>query len=227
MDIKQTNISEIDTCLGSVDLDQFASRLCHQIPRYINWQPDPHAWIVDGFQINWTHLRAYTFPPFALIGSVLAKVMRDKCTLIIITLLWPSQPWYTHLLRMSIQDPIFIPHFQIFWQTQIRTNTHRVRQHCPAEGLSNQTINLPESSQRVGTLHHYKMGWQKWSRLCLLWKIDSVSAGVNFVLEFLSKLVSEGQVYRIFNGYRSALSAYHDKAERIPIMHHPKVCQLL
>ena len=100
--------------LGSVDLDQFASRLCHQIPRYINWQPDPHAWIVDGFQINWTHLRAYTFPPFALIGSVLAKVMRDKCTLIIITLLWPSQPWYTHLLRMSIQDPIFIPHFQIF-----------------------------------------------------------------------------------------------------------------
>ena len=55
--------------LGPVDMDMFASRLCHQILKYINWQPDPHVWMVDAFQINWTHLKAYAFPPFAR-GSV-------------------------------------------------------------------------------------------------------------------------------------------------------------
>ena len=42
---------------------------------------------------------------------VLAKAVRDNCTLIIITPAWPFQPWYTQLLRMSIQDPIFTPPF--------------------------------------------------------------------------------------------------------------------
>ena len=52
--------------LGLVDVDLLASKLCHQIPKYISWQPDPHAWMVDTFQINWTHLKAYTFPSFFL-----------------------------------------------------------------------------------------------------------------------------------------------------------------
>ena len=67
--------------------------------------------MVDTFYINWSHLKAYAFPPFALIGRVLAKAMRDKCMLVIITPVCLSQPWYTQLLRMSIQDPIFIPPF--------------------------------------------------------------------------------------------------------------------
>ena len=45
-----------------------------------NWQPDPHANMVDAFHINWTHQKAYAFTPFALIGRVLAKAMRGKRT---------------------------------------------------------------------------------------------------------------------------------------------------
>ena len=97
--------------LVPMDVDMSASKLCHQIPKYINWQPDLHAWMVNAFQINWTHLKAYPFPPFTLTGRVLAKAMRGKCTLIIITPAWPSQLWYTQLLRMSIQDSIFISPF--------------------------------------------------------------------------------------------------------------------
>ena len=41
--------------------------------------------MVDAFQINWTHPKVYTFLTFAFIKRVLAKAMRDKCTLIIIT----------------------------------------------------------------------------------------------------------------------------------------------
>ena len=48
-------------------------------------------------------------------GRVLAKTIRDRCMLIIITLVWPFQPsWYTQLLRMSIQDSIFFRPFPNF-----------------------------------------------------------------------------------------------------------------
>ena len=109
--------------LGPVDVDLFASRLCHQIATYISWQQDPHAWMVDAFEINWSHLKACAFPPFALIGRVPAKAMRDKCALVIITPVWPSQSWYTQLLRMPIQDPMFIHPFPNFL-TDPKQNQH-------------------------------------------------------------------------------------------------------
>ena len=102
------------------DVELFLFRLCHQIPKYKRWKPDSQAQMVDSFQINWTHLSVYPFPNFAFIKRVLVKAMRDKCILIIITLVWPSQLHYTQLFTMSIQAPIL-------WQTQTKSNTHCVR----------------------------------------------------------------------------------------------------
>ena len=85
MDIKKPIYQKLIQALGPVDVDLFASRSYLQIRKFISWQPDPHAWVVDAFQINWIHLKACTFTPFALIGRVLAKVIRNKRTLIIIT----------------------------------------------------------------------------------------------------------------------------------------------
>ena len=47
------------------------------------------------------------------------------------------------------------------------------------------------------------------------------------MLEFLSNLFSEGLEYKTINGYRSAISDYHEKTEGVSIGQHPKVCQLL
>ena len=115
--LKNPIYQKLIQALGPVDVDLFASRFYLQIPKLISWQPDPHAWVVDAFQINWIHLKACTFTPFAVIRRVLAKVMRDKRTLIIITSVWPPQPWYTQLLRMSIQDPIFVSLFPNLYKT--------------------------------------------------------------------------------------------------------------
>ena len=115
--LKKPIYQKLIQALGPVDVDLFASRFYLQIPKLISWQPDPHAWVVDAFQINWIHLKACTFTPFAVIRRVLAKVMRDKRTLIIITSVWPPQPWYTQLLRMSIQDPIFVSLFPNLYKT--------------------------------------------------------------------------------------------------------------
>ena len=47
------------------------------------------------------------------------------------------------------------------------------------------------------------------------------------MLEFLSSLFSEKLECRTINGDRSAISAYHEKVDGIPIGKHPKVYQLL
>ena len=47
------------------------------------------------------------------------------------------------------------------------------------------------------------------------------------MLEFLSNLFSEGLEHKNINGYRSAISAYHEKAEGVPVKQHPQVFQLL
>ena len=51
-----------------------------------------------------------TFPPFSLIGRVIHKVLRENVeTMILVTLTWHTQPWYTFLLRMTIQCSLLLP----------------------------------------------------------------------------------------------------------------------
>ena len=44
------------------DTDLFATRLTHQLPRYVSWHPDPKAIAADAFSLNWATLRGYAFP---------------------------------------------------------------------------------------------------------------------------------------------------------------------
>ena len=37
----------------------------------MSWKPDPEAEEEDAFTLNWSQLRGYAFPPFALIGRCL------------------------------------------------------------------------------------------------------------------------------------------------------------
>ena len=56
---------------GSPEVDLFASRLTHQVPRFFSWKPDPLAEAVDAFQQDWGPLKGFTNPPWCLIGRVL------------------------------------------------------------------------------------------------------------------------------------------------------------
>ena len=50
------------------------------------------------------------FPPFSLIGRVINKVLWEKVeAMILVTPTWQTQPWYTLLLKMSIQRPLLLP----------------------------------------------------------------------------------------------------------------------
>ena len=94
---------------GPLEVDLFASRINCQLRNYVSWFPDPFAMATDAFQLSWTNLKGYSFPPFVLICQCLAKIRSDQATLVIITPTWPTQVWYPVLLEMSCRDPILIP----------------------------------------------------------------------------------------------------------------------
>ena len=50
----------------------FASRLCHQLPQYVAWKPDPNSVATDAMQQCWNKMFVpYSFPTFRLISRIL------------------------------------------------------------------------------------------------------------------------------------------------------------
>ena len=107
--LKTAVFQKVCQARGTPSIDLFASRLSHQVPEYMSWKLDPYSKGRDAFQFSWSHLQAYAFPPFSLIGRVLKKVQADNANLIIITPAWQTQSWYPTLLQMSVQHPLLLP----------------------------------------------------------------------------------------------------------------------
>ena len=94
---------------GQPEVDLFASRLNHQLPKYISWKPDPSAEATDAFSVNWGNCFFYAFPPFCLITACLQKIEADRAEGILVIPRWPTQPWFAKLLHMLITEPILLP----------------------------------------------------------------------------------------------------------------------
>jgi ribonuclease HI len=93
-----------DTIVGRFwqpEIDLFASRLNHKVPIYASWKHDPYAAHVNAFNISWTNLQGYAFPPFNQIGKVLQKVVHEKANIILICPDWPNQVWYTEAIKLA------------------------------------------------------------------------------------------------------------------------------
>ena len=95
--------------LGKTDVDLFASRLSKQLKKHVSWKTDPFSMGRDAFQISWSQGFSQVFPPFSLINKVLAKVQREKATLILLTPVCQTQGWFPKLSKMSIQNVIVLP----------------------------------------------------------------------------------------------------------------------
>jgi hypothetical protein len=91
-----------------VDVDLFATRLNTQIEKFVSWEPDPEAWAIDAFTLDWSKLQFYAFPPFSLLTRCLQKVKLEQATGIIIAPDWPTQPWFPVLKAMCVRTPVVI-----------------------------------------------------------------------------------------------------------------------
>ena len=155
-------------------IDLFASRLNRQLPKYMSWHPDPGSCAVDYLQHSWRSLYGCVFPPFCLIGKVLAKVWKDQSLLLIITPAWQTQPWYEILLSMLAQHPIILLNLTTLLQgpqgqkhpLQEGNQLHLVamegfRKALGSEGVSKLAATLFSNSRRSGSISKLPVGLVK------------------------------------------------------------------
>ena len=91
-------------------IDLFATRFNHKLPQFVSPVPDSLAVAVDALTLSWDELDAYAFPPTAILGKVVEKLLDSPCKrLILIAPGWPNMPWFWDLVTMSSQVPLSLP----------------------------------------------------------------------------------------------------------------------
>ena len=101
--------AQIERKMGPLEVDMFASRLTHQLPRYFSWRPDPAAEAIDAFSQVWSQLQGYANPPWCLLLPTLAKIQRERARVVLVAPMWKTQPWYPLLLQLLRGTPLLIP----------------------------------------------------------------------------------------------------------------------
>jgi hypothetical protein len=91
-------------------IDLFALQWNAQLPEFVCWHPDPAAWMIDAFSLNWKYIKGYAFPPFNLIGHCIRKMRQDQAQLTLVCPYWPSQPWFPLLLETIVDVPRILPY---------------------------------------------------------------------------------------------------------------------
>ncbi|XP_061176076.1 uncharacterized protein LOC133185029 [Saccostrea echinata] len=107
-------------------MDLFASRLNHQLERYVSFLPDPEAICVDAFSFPWKNDSFYIFPPFSMLGKVLQKIQQDKTNAVVIAPLWPTQAWFPALLKMVYQQPYLLNNKNLLTMPTDPNRQHRI-----------------------------------------------------------------------------------------------------
>ena len=94
---------------GRPEVDMFASRLNYQVKNFCSWKADPCSSYVDAFTVNWSSFKLiYMFPPFSLLGSCIQKIRMEQASAVLIAPLWQTQPWFTRLMQLLIDQPMLI-----------------------------------------------------------------------------------------------------------------------
>lgn len=111
---------------GPHDVDLFASKFNHQLPRYFSFLPDKHAVAVDAFSVKWSNINCYCFSPFSLIGKILQKVDQDQADMTFVAPLWNTQ-WFPLILRRIVTHSFIInSRKNLLYQPQNQTKEHHL-----------------------------------------------------------------------------------------------------
>ena len=122
---------------GNPSIDLFATCLNAKLPLYCSLVPDPQAVFEDAFRHPWDDLDLYAFPPFALVGRVIARVQQSsRVAMTLVAPLWPEKEWFADLLLLLTQPPLVLPcwdrllrqpHCNLFHQGAHALNLHAWR----------------------------------------------------------------------------------------------------
>ena len=71
---------------------------------------DPFAVAMDAFQIPRKDQQGCAFPPFALVGKCLQKILQEESMVVLVAPVWETQPWHPFLLQLLIDYPLLPAH---------------------------------------------------------------------------------------------------------------------
>ena len=100
---------QINSLMGPLDVDLFASRLTRQLPKFFSWRPDLEAEATDAFTQSWSQIHGYANPPWCLILAALTKIRREEARIVLVAPVWKTQPWYPLLLDILADVPCLLP----------------------------------------------------------------------------------------------------------------------
>lgn len=100
---------KILSVFGHLDIDMFASRLNNKLDCYVSRLPEPFAWAIDAFSLDWSEKLLYMFPPFSLISRILQKILQDKAEVVLVAPIWTTQGWWAQLLHMLSHQSYILP----------------------------------------------------------------------------------------------------------------------
>ena len=95
---------------GPFTVDAFASRLNKQMLPFWSRYLDPDAHRQDAFRQNWSGHNLWILPPHVIVGKCLAELRKQRVTrATIVVPIWPSQPWWSLLLQMTVDYQLLGP----------------------------------------------------------------------------------------------------------------------
>ena len=230
--------SQIKEKMGPLEVDMFASRLTHQLPRYFSWRPDPAVEATDAFVQDWSPFWGYANPPWCLLLPTFAKIQREKAKVVLVAPIWKTQPWYPQLLcgyPLLIplqQDAVISPTQEEFIMPE---GVPRLAA-WPLSGIKADQEGFlkelhvywsPHGGARPNQHNNYDSLFKRWNNWCQERGRDPIRGPVADILNFLAELFEQGFQYRLLNAYRSAISSVHEKIDGIQVGKHPIVSRML
>ena len=200
------------------EVDLFATKFNRKLPRFVSPVPDLLAWKVDALSVPWQDLDAYVFPPVALLGKVVSKLMDQGFNrVILIAPGWPNMPWFWDLVSMSdspksteSREPIDSALQPVSSQGPSQSESACMAPRAFAiqqAGFSEEVATRIEAPQRRSTRAIYESKWSVFVRWCEEHKVDFRSPSIKQIADFLLYLFQEKHLQpSTIDGYRTAIS---------------------
>ncbi|KYN29460.1 hypothetical protein ALC57_01098 [Trachymyrmex cornetzi] len=90
--LREDNSTALKLRFGRFDIDLFTSSNNAECPRFVSWLPDPLAFAIEAFSLDWGNFYFYSFLLFVLITRVLRKIVTDRAEGIMVVPRLLTQP---------------------------------------------------------------------------------------------------------------------------------------
>ena len=137
------------------DIDLFAEPSNKILPCYCARHPDPLAFAVNAFSIQWTSFNLlWINPPWVVLDQVLSKIQQDNAEALVLAPIWPTQVWYPRLLHMLIDLPLHLPSSGQILQRTVLHKLHQAPLDTPMAvwRISGNTLKTKVFQQKLLTL---------------------------------------------------------------------------